>query len=155
MRRKKASADYSQFFNSTGVTKVAYLQRGSNVVTNNARIEAFGVHVRALLDFFYGLEEFEQKPKFKRKDDDVFAEDFLDKPEDWRNARPSVPIDFDAIRTKVNKQIAHITYEGSQVEPEAKRWLFGYIRGIIKAAYDKFRGKAVQERLGERWGWSQ
>jgi hypothetical protein len=150
--KKKTPDDFISSFNSTGVTKVAYINRASNIVTNNARIEAFGVHVRALLDFFYGLEELERK-KRKPQKDDVFAEEFFDKPEDWRKTRPSIPVDFVEIREKVNKQIAHITVEGLQMDPKTKQWLFGYLKDIIRPMYEKFQEQALKERLGERWNW--
>lgn len=155
---QQTPADQSRFLNSTGITITTYLKRDSNAIINNACIEAFGIHARALLDFFYGLEFLEADAafhhrKFKRRDDDVFAEDFFGEPDDWRSARLPLPSDLEPIRIQVNKQIAHITYEGAQVEPKAKRWLFGHIREIIRPAYDVFRANAIREGLGERWGW--
>jgi hypothetical protein len=137
--------------NSTGIIQSASVLDKNRNVTNNALLEAFGIHVRALLDFFYGLEIFEKRKKYNRHPDDVFAEDFFDSTKHWRDIRPQIPVDFNTIRRRVNKEIAHITFEGAKVQPESKVWLFEENKRTIDSAYNIFRDQALKEWLGERW----
>lgn len=146
-------ADIRAMLNSTGIIQTTSTQDTDLLVSNNARIESFGIHARALLDFFYGLEILEKQNR-KRRTDDVFAEDFFDKETDWRDTRPVMPDDFEAIRKRVNKEIAHITYhKTADITPKTKSWLFSDIKGVIEEAFITFRELAPKERLGERWNW--
>jgi hypothetical protein len=67
-------------------------------VIKNALIESFCIHARSLLDFF------ERKRKPQNHDDDFFAADFTNSFE----TRINVPA---AVRTKLNKEIFHLTGE--------------------------------------------
>src|SRR5262245_48621312 len=71
----------ASFSRGTGVIKISQgnVEEDETLrVTNNAFIEAFGIHVRALLDFFYS----------KAQDDDVVAAHFFESPGVWENSRP-------------------------------------------------------------------
>lgn len=136
--------------NSTGIIRTYSTHDRNRIVTNNAMIESFGIHARALLDFFYGLEVLEKNNR-KPHADDIFAEDFFSDKEHWRKIRPQIPDNFDSIRKRVNKEIAHIIVEGAKVKPESKIWLFERIKTTIENAYIIFENQALKERLGTRW----
>lgn len=135
---------------STGIIQTSSIRDKKHNVINNALIEAFGIHARSLLDFFYGLEVQELQNRMPHSDD-IFAEDYFRNAEEWRDIRPPKPEDFDMIRRRVNKEIAHITIEGARVQPESKKWLFVSIKKTIENAYITFEDNALKERLGMRW----
>lgn len=78
---------------------------------NNAIIESFAIHTRALIDFFY------EKPK----QDDVVARHYV---VDWKP--PSKTSILVEAKTKANKQLAHITYsrvdDARYADPDKKSW---------------------------------
>jgi hypothetical protein len=78
----------------------------------NALLESFTVHARALLDFLYG-------PRHKR--DDALASDFFDD-DMWEQQRPPLSGRLGDLNHRVGKEIAHLTYSRSKVTDEAKGW---------------------------------
>ncbi len=83
-------------------------------VLSNALIESFTIHARALIHFLY--------PSGQVVDSDVLAEDFFDNSERWLATRPEEPTAFGRARGRVNKEIAHLTYDRQLVTPELKGW---------------------------------
>lgn len=81
-----------------------------------ALLESFAIHARVLIHFLY--------PSGKIDKDDVLAWDFFQrmggKPQDW----PDEPVSFKTARTRVNKEIAHLTYHRQRVKPEDKGWFY-------------------------------
>ena len=109
-------------------------------VTNNAIVEAFAIHVRSLLDFFYKVET----------DDDVVAEHFFSSPEVWVNARPPKSQDeIRKIKVRVNKEIAHLTYARQNVK--SKIWPYKRLQGDLNRAFKIFSDLVPKNLLGKRW----
>lgn len=112
-------------------------------VINNALLESFVIHARALLDFFYT-----DKP---RHADDVVAQDFFPTPEQWPKARPKKSQALKKVHRRVAKEVAHLTYTRQEVAPAAKGWPFMDIAQEINTAIDKFLGIIPEHLLGPRW----
>ena len=68
----------------------------------NALLESFAIHVRALIDFLYSE---------KAKNDAVIAEDYFNSPEIWIRIRPGNSDILRKARIRAHKEIAHLTYE--------------------------------------------
>ena len=137
------SPDSMVFSQSTGVVKTSGGRNDEELwqVLNNTIIESFGIHVRALLDFFYG------KAKY---DDDVIAEQFFGEPNEWVCIRPPKTHDeLKQIRDRVNKEIAHLTYARQEVI--SKEWPFGEILADVNAVIDIFIESVPKKLLGDRW----
>ena len=84
--------------------------------TRNAILESFLVHCRAIIDFLYGSSD---DPKVRP--DDVLAEDFLPSAvDDWRKAREQMSVEMKEALTRINKEVAHLTYERLNVVPDLK-----------------------------------
>ena len=139
----------------TNTTEIAILIRSTGIiqtsqdgreeddslrVTNNALIEAFGVHVRSLLDFFYS----------KGKDDDVVATHFFSASIIWEIARPfKSPEDLKRLKNRVNKEIAHLTYTRQKVK--SKLWSFKEIQDDLNKIVELFSSLVPKNLLGSRW----
>ena len=82
-----------------------------NSVINNALLESFGIHVRALIGSFYA-----ENPR----DDDVIAEDFFSDPEDWQDTRPPKTEILEKAKKRADKEFAHLTYARLEVTPEPR-----------------------------------
>ena len=96
-------------------------------VIRNALLEAFGIHARALRDFFYNN---------RGKEDDVFAWEFTPCPYSWQK-QPDPKLQR-AIN-RVNKEFAHLTYERlNRSTPEKKDWT-EEIKLIYRELTDIFR----------------
>jgi len=82
---------------------------------NNALLESFVIHVNALIGFFYS-----ENPR----NDDIIAEDFFPKPDDWISQRPLKTELLDKAKKRADKEVAHLTYTRLDVTPEQKPWEF-------------------------------
>jgi hypothetical protein len=118
---------------ATGVT--------GNSTLNNALIESFTVHTRALIYFLYPTNA---------QPGDVLAEDYFDEGK-WRSIRPDEPEIFPRIKRRVNKEVAHLTYDRQSVKPELKGWNFISIGNTIMEIVKVFLTTVSPELLGERW----
>lgn len=112
-------------------------------VINNALLESFAVHARALLDFLYRDEP--------RYEDDVVAQHFFATPEQWANARSAKTKTLERVHRRVAKEVAHLTYARQQVTPQAKGWPFMDIAKDINTVIDDFLGMLPDDLLGPRW----
>ncbi len=111
-----------------------------------AVLEAFTLHARALLDFFY-------LPEAKRilRDDDVIAEDYLyDAPKAWRAVRPERSDLLDNVNDRVGKEIAHLTYGRLDVLPIDKGWPALSIRDELLGLVSVFLELARPSRIGTK-----
>lgn len=106
---------------------------------NNAALESFTLHARALLDFLYA-----EKPQA----DDVIAEDYFDEPSQWLTVRPEKTETLKVIHKRVGKEVAHLTYARLEVTAETKQWLFIQIANEINSAFDAFLKNVAENRLG-------
>lgn len=135
--------------NSTGILRVSNYD--SNItnpkemlivsrVINNAIVEAFAIHTRSLLDFFYG----------KENNDDVIAEHFFSPVTIWINQRPpKTSNELNKIKIRVNKEIAHLTYYRQSVQ--SKTWPYKSIQRDLNKAFTVFSTLVPKNLLGKRW----
>ena len=107
-----------QMFGETGRFLSAFKANPSNDtdrVTQNAFIESFAIHARALMAFLYPKDPYP---------DDVIADDFFSDPSPWHRKRPPMTAPLTLIHRRVGKEIAHLTYARPGVMPEEKAWPF-------------------------------
>jgi hypothetical protein len=109
---------------------------------NNALLESFTIHARALLDFLYA-----ENPKA----DDVIAEDYFADPGQWVSMRAAKTPTLQTVHRRVGKEIAHLTYARQEVAPEMKAWPFVQIGQEIKFICDLFLRSIPENMIGERW----
>ena len=110
------------------------------VVEHNSLVEAFALHSRVLMEFFYA----KPNPKFP---DDVRAEQYFVSPDEWHKLRPTLSKeDYDGIRNRVGKEIAHLTYARQLVSPEDKPWPISWMSSVLDEAASAFVS-AVDEGL--------
>jgi hypothetical protein len=82
-------------------------------VVRNALLESFTVHARILLQFFFPASP---------GDDEVLAAHFFGDTTEWRKLRGAVPASLEKVRSRVGKEIAHLTFDRVEIGPEAKLW---------------------------------
>lgn len=104
--------------------------------TRNAQVEAFAIHARGLLDFFY--------PPLSRKRDDALALHYVE-PVLWKPPPPTPALEL--IRGRVGKEIAHLTYGRLKVTEEAKKWDYGQIWLDMAHVVAAFIDTASRDRL--------
>jgi hypothetical protein len=109
---------------------------------NNALLESFTIHARALLDFLYA-----EKPKL----DDVIAEDYFADPAQWESIRPAKTTTLQTVHRRVGKEVAHLTYARQEVTPEMKAWPFAQIGQEIISICNLFLRSIPENLVGERW----
>ena len=107
----------------------------SNNVLKCSLIESFCIHVRTLLKFF-----FDSKPFIT----DAVAGDFYKHEKEWIKIRESITSNHEIeelfrINERVNKEIAHLTYDRLNVKPEHKGW-----GSDGKTAYDILRSAYIE-----------
>jgi len=112
-------------------------------VINNALVESFVIHARALLYFLYA-----ESPH----PDDVIAEDFLPAPDEWAKIRSPKTELPKTTHKSVGKEAAHLTYARLHVTPETKGWAFLQIEEDIGTALSRFLEVVPKSLLGPRWG---
>jgi hypothetical protein len=110
---------------------------------NNALLESFVIHVRALMDFLYAPENAQA--------DDVLAEDFFQSPELWTNLRPTLSELLSEAKRRAGKEIAHLTYARLHVTPETKPWHFVQIANELSAVINVFLQNVSRDKLGSQW----
>lgn len=111
-------------------------------VINNALLESFSIHARALLDFLYA-----ENPRR----DDVIAEDFLENPDKWHRVRPAKTDTLKKVHSRVGKEVAHLTYARLGLTHEMKQWPFVQIANDLSAALNGFLRIVPRQLLGARW----
>jgi hypothetical protein len=111
-------------------------------LTENALLESFGVHARALLDFL---------DRTQSTQDDVYAALYFQPPKVW--TQPTFSAVLNPVREDVNKQFAHITFTRLNYDPpHEKQWAVGPIASEICALIEAlFRSKVDPALLDERW----
>jgi hypothetical protein len=84
----------------------------------NATLEAFTIHARSILDFFYLPEQ--NRPLHK---DQVLADDYFhDDPSTWRSKRPERTPILNEVNNRVNREIAHLTYNRLEMLSIMNKW---------------------------------
>lgn len=110
---------------------------GLTVVTANACVEGFMVHLRNLIDFMWPT---------KIHDTDVVAEDFCPTGA-WK--QPINQALSDA-RTRVHKELAHLTSDRVSGSPQRKQWPYKPISAAVADALRDFAATALPSRLSPR-----
>jgi hypothetical protein len=108
----------------------------------NALLESFIVHMRALIDFLY--------PNGPKKDA-VIAADFFNTQEEWEKLRPDQSEMLKKAKKRAHKEVAHLTYDRQKVTPEEKGWNFLEISQEIQEVIKIFMGNINKNILGSRW----
>jgi len=109
---------------------------------NNAALEAFIIHVRALIDFLFNDKPYE---------DDIIAQDFFISPELWNNVRPEIPDSLQKAKKRADKEMAHLTYARLDVSPQAKLWPFLKIEYEIDLIMGIFLNHIDQNTIDSEW----
>ena len=115
----------------------------------NALIESFVIHYRALFDFFY----------IEPRSDDASAGHYFDSVEDWAawaehgwaGLRPPETELLQKSRKRAGKEIMHLTYTRLDVTPETKPWRFREITDDLNRVVQTFLDNVPRERLGDHW----
>ncbi|MGP8337663.1 MAG: hypothetical protein ACT6FC_05445 [Methanosarcinaceae archaeon] len=109
---------------------------------NNAVLEAFAIHIRALIHFF-----FDDSSNY----DDVLAIHFFSTPDNWRKISPPLTDVLEKAKKRANKEIAHLTYSRQEVTPEKKPWEFIPIYKDLEEVVNVFINAVPEETLGKLW----
>ena len=112
----------------------------------NAFLEDCVVHARVLMEFLYTDE-----PK---RNDDVVAAKFFDKPEQWTSVRKSfeeLSEELRKVRGRTGKEIAHLTFARNEITLEMKKWQLGKIVQELLEQFGVFLKHVPKDRLGSVW----
>ncbi len=102
----------------------------------SALLESFVVHLRNLIDFFYGKRE---------HPDDVIATDFFDSPGAWiPGAKPS---SLETAGERANKEVNHITSKRKAGMDPDKPWKLNELFGAIHNVAERFAATASPAKL--------
>lgn len=110
-------------------------------IVRNALLESFTLHVRTLLDFFYGE---------RRKRDDALASDFFDG-DIWERSRPPIEGPLSEVNRRVGKEIAHLTYSRANVTAEAKGWPIIPMYLALASVFGLFVQLVPEETVGREF----
>jgi hypothetical protein len=131
----------------------------------NPLLEAFLVHTRNILDFLY--------PGTNLRDDDIIANDFFNKWDDWDTKAFAHLEQNPYLRTylqpqrgtrmsgrwRINKQLSHLTYSRLGISEEEKWWDWPNIAVEIFRVLEIFEREAPREHLHAeftqrlKWAW--
>jgi len=122
-------------------------EEASDDPMKNAMLEAFTVHARSILDFFYLPENQRRIPK----PDDMLADDYLHEDRNrWRSQRPTRTAILDQVNDHVNKEIVHLCYGRIDALAIMKEWPALQIRDDLFEILDDFLSKAPRIRICDR-----
>ena len=113
----------------------------------NVLLESFAAHARTLLHCFYPPAP----GKGQLLDDDVIAKDFFDEPSAWEAVCPPLPAELVAIRERVNKELAHLTYTRIGITERDKVWPFMQIAAAFVPTLKAFAAHVPNTRLSVAW----
>ncbi len=103
-------------------------------------LEAFLIHVRTLVDFFY---------VDSTNKDDMIAQDFLPSSTDWAAKRPTFPVNLKELRTAINKLLAHLSYSRRKYAEEEWQWKIILRSHLLETA--KTFKDCLPDELWEGW----
>src|SRR5271157_886788 len=109
---------------------------------NNALLESFTIHVRALIGFFYS-----ESPR----NDHIVAEDFFQNPNDWMNKRPLKTELLEIAKKRADREVAHLTYARIDITPEEKQWEFLKIFNDLQIPIGVLLDNVSIDLLGSNW----
>jgi hypothetical protein len=107
------------------------------IAGRNADIEAFTVHARVLLEFFY---------RDQRRKNVAIAADFFSDDDTWRGVRPEKSSNLRKIEGRVGTEIAHLTY-GRAAASTTPEWAYNAIWHDLSEVVRLFVDEASPERL--------
>lgn len=121
-----------------------YMSSGGsdNNLIKNAVLEAYTIHARLILDFLFNKEP---------QPDDVIAIDFLEDVQEWMNFQNERRQQIKTIRTRVAKEVAHLTYRRLNVTPDEKPWKYMEITDEIMSMFRLFIDRVPRNYLCEKW----
>lgn len=102
----------------------------------SALLESFVVHLRNLIDFFYGKRE---------HPDDVVASEFFDSPGAW--APGAKPPSLETAGERANKEVSHITSKRKAGMHPDKPWKPGELFSAIQDVAKVFAATASPKKL--------
>jgi hypothetical protein len=117
----------------------------SRMHVHNAMVEAFPMHVRQLIDFFWGKRS--TNPKYQR---DAFAADYFE-PGEWADLRPEWPDGLRDVSSKVGWGVVHLTYDRAHVTPEEKLWNQSAICDLLLPVVRCFVDNVDPAKLDPEW----
>jgi hypothetical protein len=112
-----------------------------DITERNSQVEAFAIHVRQLIDFFWGER--------RRTEDkmDAFAADYF-VPGHWDAIRPDRPaVLTEELRRKVGWGVAHLTYDRAWTPPAGKNWDVERLAGALVAVVLEFAASVDQSQF--------
>lgn len=124
-----------------GTMKFLETEYEKNIIRDNALVESFTIHARALIHFLY--------PSGKIAPEDILAEDYFETGH-WEKIRPDEPERFKTARRRVNKEIAHLSYQRLSLTPEDKVW-HPVLGGEIINVLNFFLTVIPKQLIGSRW----
>lgn len=140
---QKASEQlYYEFWMLTSVAKGLASGIALKGWLQNALLESFIIHVRALLDFLYTDDP---------KSDDIAAVDYFPEKEDWVSIRPMLSRTLRIARKRAVKEVAHLTYARLNISPEKRTWSFIDISEEIQSVISIFLKNVPGEVLAPQW----
>lgn len=107
---------------------------------NNALVEAFGIHLRNILDFLYI-----DRPQ----PTDVVALDFFTMGT-WQTLRPAISRVLEDARVRANKELAHLTTERLAGNVPEKVWAFSALANEVRPLLQFFVAQARSAALSPR-----
>jgi hypothetical protein len=109
---------------------------------NNALLESFAVHVRALIHFFFDDDG---------KKDDVLANHFFNTKDEWHSVVGNISETLEKAKKRTDKEIVHLTYTRQNITPDEKPWALKEINIELNKVIEIFLRHVNQELLGQRW----
>ncbi len=126
--------------------ELARIQSGRGFSTNeqikNALLESFIIHFRNVVDFLYSPNNL--------KSDDVSANQFFDDQNNWPKIRlPLSPRIRDA-RSRIGKEVAHLTYTRLLIPHNKKSWPFLLLAQDVQKVWVQFLKVVPSSRLNQK-----
>lgn len=150
---KQLLYEYKMLITTAAMLEAVKGKQRANAPRTNALLESFTIHFRSLLDFF------EKKKPSKGKDgkprDDVLVRHFLRDGKSWTKPDKPAGINMRALRKRVDKEVAHLTYTRLELDPEdnERRWPKEELVDYLKECVRRFRDDTVVDPtlLHEDW----
>ncbi len=118
---------------------------GESSPLNNALLESFVIHARNLLHFFFPEQPYAT---------DVLAQHYFPTPAEWVGIRGDMPEVLADVRSRANKEMAHLTYDRLLVDDKSKHWQYLDILAALKEIMARLVQNVPPDLLHQDWqGW--
>lgn len=107
-------------------------------VIKNALLESFVTHIRVLKEFFYDE---------RGRPDDVIADDYVDDPEAWHQARGPLPEVLARAARRTGKGVVHLTRGRVVAHPSEKEWVPAELIQALTGPLQQFVALVPRHRL--------